>query len=164
MKNHKKFSRKKHIVAINISDALVNERVEGTSIKDLSRQIGVSEFRLRKIVNGETELDYLRSTSNGKLWQISYEFDYVVEAKPVYKDAELLDTTHRFTSAYKCCKYLGISKDTYYKRYKMQPIGVPCKVNVKDLFDREWQLTFLKELNTDKESWRFVQNENNNNK
>ena len=43
---------------------------------------------------------------------------------------------------------------------KMQPIGTPCEATVKDLFDREWKLTFLKEPKS-KEEWRFVQYEDN---
>lgn len=159
-KKHKKFSRKKQLIAINISDALLNEKIEETSIKRLAERINVSEHRLRKIINGDFETDFLRSKETGKLWQITYNFDYVVQVKPLFDYGD--DTIHQFTSAYKCCKFLGISKDTYYRRYAMQEVGMPCKIPVKDLFDRQWELTFLKEIkDINKEEWRFKQNEDN---
>lgn len=155
---HKKFSRKKKIYAKNISDPLTNEVIEATSIKELAKLIEVSAYRIRRIVNGDFEADYLRSQKTGKLWRIEYNFDYAVKAIPMYQDAELLDEVHFFTSAYKCCVFLGISKDTYYKRKKLQPTGEPCKKLVKDVFDREWQLIFL--TNTkDSDDWRFHQDE-----
>ena len=161
---HKKFSRKKLLIAVNISDPLDNERIEETSIKRLAERIEVSEHRLRRIVNGDYETDFLRSQSTGKLWQISYNFDYIVQVKPLFDfgSDDNADTIHQFTSAYKCCKFLGISRDTYYRRYAMQDIGMPCKMPVKDVFDRPWELTFLKEIKDVKEKeWRFKQNEDN---
>ena len=158
MRKHKTYSRKKIIKATNISDLIYNQVIKTTNLRQLCRDIGVSEYRVRQILNGESKIDYIRSKETNILWQIEYEFDYVVEAKPLYADADVLDTVHKFTSAYKCCKFLGISKSTYYARIKLQPIGEPCKKTVTDIFDREWQLTFLKEPK-EKEEWRFIQNE-----
>lgn len=160
MKKYKTYSRKKTIKATNISDIICNQTIVTTNLRKLCKDIGVSEYRVRQILREESTVDYVRSKTTNVLWQIEYELEYVVEATPLYDDSDVLDTVHKFTSACKCCKFLGISKSTYYARMKMQTIGEPCKVPVTDLFDRDWQLTFLKEPKN-KENWRFVQNEDN---
>ena len=78
MKKHKTYSRKKIIKATNISDLIYNQTIKTTNLRQLCRDIGVSEYRVRQILNGESKIDYIRSKETNILWQIEYEFDYVV--------------------------------------------------------------------------------------
>ena len=79
---------------------------------------------------------------NPMMFQVIVEHSFACSLTPAF-ETEI--PTQNFLSHYKAIKFLGCSKNTYYKRMTMQPIGQPCDMPLVDMLGREWIVTFLED-------------------
>ena len=119
------------------------------SIQVCSSKTGISRQILTNIKRGKRSSFAIGS--NGKPWQIQFIADKACTLYPAWDT--MLDAVQlgeqTFSSHIEAIKFLsqsGPSKlNTYYRRMAMQPLGVPCSKTIKDVYDREWIITFFKE-------------------
>lgn len=118
---------------------------EFTSIEECYKSTGIPVhvlYRVKRslfssICKGRPDKD-----GNDMMFHVLITHDYACELTPAF-DTDI--PTQKFMSHYKAIKFLGCSKNTYYKRMIMQPIGQPCDMAISDRLGQPWIVTFLED-------------------
>lgn len=118
---------------------------EFDSVEECYKSTGIPVYMLYRIkrslfssvCKGRVDKD-----GNEMMFHVTVEHSFACELTPAF-DTEI--PTQKFMSHYKAIKFLGCSKNTYYKRMNMQPLGQPCDMAITDRLGQEWIVTFLED-------------------
>ena len=118
---------------------------EFNSVEECAKSTGITLHTLYRIkrslfsavCKGKKDKD-----GNDMMFHVSVEHKYACELTPAF-DTDI--PTQHFLSHYKAIKFLGCSKNTYYKRMSMQELGTPCDMEIYDRLGQPWIVTFLED-------------------
>jgi hypothetical protein len=129
---------------IKATAVLEQKQKEFTSIEECSKSTGISEYMLKQIRMGKRP-SLIRGRKD-RLFQIDFSYDVVSSLTPAWDTSndEEPALTKEFSSHHAAIAFLGTSKSTYYRRMRMQALGEPCSLPIKDIFNREWIAVFYK--------------------
>lgn len=120
-----------------------------TSARECSESIGVSKYILTRIKNGEhpslvvgvKEITFMVEFIADKACSLYPAWDTRFDTEPIGEQV--------FASHTEAIRFLSggnnTKKSTYYRRMRMQPLGVPCSQTITDPHGFEWIITFFKE-------------------
>jgi hypothetical protein len=115
---------------------------EFESVEECSKSTGIPTYMLYRVkrtlftsvCKGKKDKE-----GNDMMFYVNVEHEFASSLVPAF-ETDL--PTQNFLSHYKAIKFLGCSKNTYYNRMKLQPIGEPCDKTIKDKLGREWLVVF----------------------